>query len=57
MCGMTWTGGAEIVTAALLGDDSLVDASGGEVAVATRRGAYETLVVAEIKIGPPCRRA
>src|SRR5581483_89619 len=43
--------GAEIVTAALLGDDPLVDAPGGEVAVAARGRAHEALVMPEVEIG------
>ena len=43
--------GAEIVAAALLGDDPFVDAAGGEIAVAARGRAHETLVMAEIEIG------
>ena len=44
-------GGAEIVAAALLGDHALVDAAGGEIAVAPGGGAHEALVVAEVEIG------
>src|ERR1019366_5175883 len=40
----------EIVAAPLLGDDSFVDAAGGEIAVAPRSGAHEALVVPEIEI-------
>src|SRR2546430_7068055 len=43
--------GAEVVAATLLGDDALVDAPGGEIAVAAGRGAHETLVVPEVEIG------
>src|SRR5207302_7405734 len=42
--------GAEVVAATLLGDDALVDAPGGEIAVAAGRGAHETLVVPEVEI-------
>ena len=44
-------GGAEIVAAALLGDDVLVDAAGGDVVHPVGRPAGEALVVAEIEIG------
>ena len=44
-------GFAEIVAAALLGDDLLVDAAGGEVVVAGEAGVGEALVVAEVEIG------
>ena len=44
-------GGAEIIAAPLLRDDALVDAAGGEVAVAAGRRAHEALVVAEVEIG------
>ena len=44
-------GGAEIVAAALLGDHALVDAPGGEVAVAAGGGAHEALVVAQVQVG------
>ena len=44
-------GGAEVIAAALLGDDALVDAPGGEIAVAPGSGAHETLVMAEVEIG------
>ena len=43
-------GGAQIVAAALLGDDPLVDAPGGEVAVAPGGGAHEALVVTEVEV-------
>ena len=44
-------GGAEIVAAALLGDDLLVDAAGGDVVLPVGRAAGEALVVAEVEIG------
>ena len=44
-------GFAEIVAAALLGDDLLVDAAGGEVVVAGEAGVGEALVVAEVEVG------
>ena len=44
-------GGAEIVAAALLGEDLLIDAAGGDVVAARRRAAGEALVVAEVEIG------
>ncbi len=44
-------GRAEIVATALLGDDVLIDAAGGDVVVLRRRTAGETLVVTEIEIG------
>ena len=44
-------GFAEIVAAALLGDDLLIDAAGGEVIVAGEAGVGEALVVAEVEIG------
>ena len=43
--------GAEIIAAPLLRDHALVDAAGGEVAVAAGRGAHEALVVTEIQVG------
>ena len=42
---------AEVVAAALLGDDLLVDAAGGEVVVAGEAGVGEALVVAEVEVG------
>ncbi len=42
---------AEVVAAPFLGDDLLVDASGGEVVVAGQLGVGEALVVAEIEVG------
>ncbi len=42
---------AEVVAAALLGDDLLVDAAGGEVVVAGELGVGEALVVAEVEVG------
>ena len=44
-------GRAEIVAAALLRDHALVDAAGGEVAVAAGGRAHEALVVAEVEVG------
>ncbi len=44
-------GFAEVVAAALLGDDLLVDAAGGEVVVAGELGVGEALVVAEVEVG------
>ena len=41
---------AEIVAAPLLGDDALVDAAGGEIAVAAGGRAHEPLVMPEIEI-------
>ena len=43
-------GRAQIIAAALLGDDALVDAARGEVAVAAGGGAHEALVMSEIEI-------
>ncbi len=42
---------AEVVAAAFLGDDLLVDAAGGEVVVARELGVGEALVVAEVEVG------
>ena len=42
---------AEVVAAAFLLDDRLVDLAGGEVAVAGERGVGEAFVVAEVEIG------
>ena len=42
---------AEVVAAALLGDDLLVDSAGGEVVVAAEVGVSEALVVAQVEIG------
>ncbi len=42
---------AEIVAAAFLGDDGLVDAAGGEVVVAGEMGVGEAFVVAEVEVG------
>ncbi len=42
---------AEVVSAALLGDDLLVDAAGGEVVVAGEFGVGEALVVAQVEVG------
>jgi hypothetical protein len=44
-------GGAQVVAAALLGDHPLIDAAGGEIAVAAGGRAHEALVVAEVEIG------
>ncbi len=44
-------GGAEIVAAALLGEDFLIDAPGGDVVLPGRRPAGEALVMAEVEIG------
>ena len=41
---------AEVVAAALLGDDLLVDAAGGEVVVARQSGVGKALVMAKIQI-------
>ena len=50
-CGNDLDGGAEIVAAALLGEDVLVDAAGGDVVAAGGRPPGETLVMAEVEIG------
>ena len=42
---------AEIVAAALFGDDLLVDAAGGPVIVAGELGVGEALVVAQVEVG------
>ena len=44
-------GFAEVVAAALLEDDLLVDAAGGEVVVAREGRVGEALVVAQIEVG------
>src|SRR5262249_23141870 len=44
-------GGPEIVAAALLGEDFLVDAAGGDVVLTARRATGEALVVPEIEVG------
>ena len=44
-------GFAEVVAAALLGDDLLVEAAGGPVVIARKFGVGEALVVAEVKVG------
>ncbi len=44
-------GRAEIIPAPLLGDDVLIDASGGDVVVAHRRTAGEALVMTKVEIG------
>ena len=43
--------GAEVVAAALLGDDLLVDAAGGDVVGPDGRAPGEALVMAEVEIG------
>ena len=48
--------GAEVVAAPLLGDHALVDAAGGEIAVAPGGGAHEALVVARGRGRSRCRR-
>jgi hypothetical protein len=42
---------AEVVAAALLGDDLLVDAAGGEVVVARELGVGEAFVMAKVEVG------
>ena len=42
---------AEVIATPLLGDHALVDAAGGEVAVATGDRAHEALVVTEVEVG------
>ena len=42
---------AEIVAAALLGDDLLVDAAGGQIVVAGQLSVGEALVVAQVEVG------
>src|SRR5262245_16360316 len=44
-------GGAQIVAAPFLGEDLLVDAASGDVVLARRRPAGETLVMAEVEVG------
>ena len=44
-------GRAEIVAAAFLGEDLLVDAAGGDVVLARRRPAGEAFVVTEVEVG------
>jgi hypothetical protein len=44
-------GGAEIVAAALLGDDILIDLAGGDRVLLRRRPAGEALIVTEVEIG------
>src|SRR4029077_8001758 len=44
-------GFAEIVTAALFGENGFVDAAGGPVIVAGKLGVGEALVVAEVEVG------
>ena len=44
-------GAAQVLTAAFLVDDRLVDLAGGEVVVAGHRAGGEALVVAEVEIG------
>ena len=42
---------AQVVAAALLGDDGVVDAAGGDVAVALHELVDEALVVAQVQVG------
>ena len=42
---------AQVISAALLGDDLLVNASGGPVVIARKFGVSEALVVPEIEVG------
>ena len=44
-------GRAQVVAAALLGDDALVNAAGGEITVASGGGADEALVMPKIEVG------
>ena len=44
-------GAAEVVAAALLGDDAVVDAAGGDVGVALDELVEEALVVAQVEVG------
>jgi hypothetical protein len=44
-------GAAEVIAAALLADDVVVDLAGGEIAVPAGAGAGEALVVAEVEVG------
>ncbi len=44
-------GGAEIIAAALLAQDFLIDAAGGDVVLPARRPAGKALVMAEVKVG------
>ena len=44
-------GAAEVVAAALLGDDAVVDAAGGHVGVALDELVEEALVVAQVEVG------
>src|SRR4029453_7384656 len=44
-------GGAEVIAAALLGENFLIDPAGGDVVLARRRPAGKALVMAEIEIG------
>ena len=50
-CGITCTVLAEIIAAALLGNDGFVDAAGGPVVVAGQLGIGEALVVAQVEVG------
>src|SRR5439155_7669549 len=43
--------GAEISAAALLGEDFLVDAAGGDVVLPARRPAGKALVMAQVEVG------
>src|SRR5262249_29400088 len=44
-------GGAELAPGPLLGEDLLIDATGGDVVLTGRRPAGEALVVAEVEVG------
>ena len=44
-------GAAQVVAAALLGEDRVVDLAGGDVVAARHRDAGEALVVAEVEVG------
>jgi hypothetical protein len=44
-------GGAEIIAAAFLGEDLLIDAPGGDVVLAGGGAAGEALVMAEVEVG------
>ncbi len=50
-CGNDLDGFAEVVAAALLGENGFVDAAGGPVIVAGKLGVGEALVVAEVEVG------
>ena len=51
MCGNDLHGGAEVLAAALLADDVLVDPAGGDVVLLGERAVDEALVVAEVEVG------